>query len=78
MGSPVDVAKALARDRGISYVIAKKMVHRRSEYMKTGRLGELSASLYSDAITPRPKTTPARRAIKNAKPAAFAYLSRIG
>jgi len=67
--------KILSSFRGISYVDAKKMVHRRCQYEKEGRLNELSLSLFTDPFITR-KTSAARRLKKNEKPSAAAFLER--
>jgi hypothetical protein len=60
--SRVEEAKALATVRAIPYTMAKKMIHRRSQYAKEGRLGELSMALLTDPLMPRQKPTQERRA----------------
>jgi len=68
--------KILSSCRGISYVDAKKMVHRRCQYEKEGRLNELSLNLFTDPFISRGKPAAARRLKKNEKPSAAAFLER--
>jgi hypothetical protein len=69
-------AQALAVTMGISYTVAKRMLHRREQRLKEGRKSELTGSVHTDPIMTRPKPSPARRLKKNLKPSAKAWAER--
>ena len=69
-------AVLLSASRGISYSDAKRMVHRRNDYERLGRLDELTGSLYTDPLLRKLKPTAASRQRKNEKPAAKAFLRK--
>ena len=71
-----DVAHGLAVVMGISYTVAKRMLHRREQRKKEGRLHELTDDVRTDPIMTRPKPSAARRLKKNSKPSAKAWAER--
>ena len=63
-------AHALGIFMGIGYTVAYRMLHRREQRAKEGRMSELTDSVYTDPPMARPKPSAARRLKKNARPAA--------
>ena len=72
----INKARLLAASRAIPYDSAKRMVQRRDDYERLGKLDELqSCSLMTDTIIIM-KVTATRRQVKDSKPAAKAWLRR--
>ena len=69
-------AHALSVMMGISYTVAKRMLHRRAQRQKEGRMDELTSDVHTDPIMTRPKASAARRLKKNSKPSAKAWAER--
>ena len=69
-------AHCLAVVMGISYTVARRMLHRREQRKKEGRLHELTDDVRTDPIMTRPKPSAARRLKKNSKPSAKAWAER--
>jgi hypothetical protein len=68
--------KILAESRQIPFKDALRMVHRRDDYERLGRLDELSPSILTDPRLERLPPTDARRELKNEKPSAKKFLAK--
>ena len=69
-------AHALAVTMGITYTVAKRMLHRRDQRLKEGQMLELTSSVRTDPIMAVPKPSAARRAKKNLKASAKAWAEK--